>query len=208
MTDRAIIADDHPVFRDGLRRLVQRVVPNYTIEEVETAEGLDAASAGSPSPLLFVLDLIFPGFDGATSIRALRANHPTASIVVVSMIDDPGVVNQIMDAGADGFISKAIAPAGMAQAIQEVLDGDVVVRTENQPGDATLDAPSSGMGQLSARQREVLALVGRGMSNKEIARELGISPFTVRVHVSSILRALDVPSRAAAAATAAEAGLV
>lgn len=196
-----LIVDDHPLFRDGLRRVALQACPGARIAEADTVAGLDAACC-TAAPDLLLLDLVFPGFDAERDFADLRQRLPLTTILVVSMTDDGETVHHVMAAGANGFLSKAVAPADMAAGIGRALEGERPVLLEAS------SAPDPAPCALSPRQIDVLRCLARGMTNKEIGRALDISPFTVRVHVTAILRAFDVPTRSAAVSAALQAGLV
>lgn len=203
---RIIVADDHPIFRDGLRRLVLRALPGSRVAEADSFRRvIDLANEAVPG--LFVLDLHFPGFVLETSIYALRRDYPDSSILVVSMDDGDRTIDRVMAQGADGFVSKAANPTTIADAIASVLEGDIVVVDANAAATSHRDTEGSNIAQFSPRQRQILHHLVLGRSNKEIARELGISPFTVRVHISALFKLLGVKSRSAAVAAAKDFGL-
>ncbi|OIN50603.1 DNA-binding response regulator [Pseudomonas azotoformans] len=193
MTGRIIIADDHPMFREGMLRTVQRLLPEAVVQEAGDLDGvLTLIHEGGEIDTL-ILDLRFPGLTCMSQLIELRQQLRRTTLVVVSMVDDPALIDQVMALGVDGFIGKNIAPDEIGQALLAIREGEVLVRFAPS-GLLPLDTHT-----LTARQQDVLRLIAQGKTNKEIAKALDISPFTVRIHVSSLLRTLGVPSRAAAA---------
>ena len=193
MTGRIIIADDHPMFREAMLRTVQRILPDALMQEAGDLETVLALIREGGEVDTLILDLRFPGLTCMSQLVDLRQQLRRTTLIVVSMVDDPALIDQVMALGADGFIGKNIAPDEIGQALLAIREGEVLVKFAPS-GLLPLDTHT-----LTARQQDVLRLIAQGKTNKEIARELDISPFTVRIHVSSLLRTLNVPSRAAAA---------
>ncbi|AEF21570.1 LuxR C-terminal-related transcriptional regulator [Pseudomonas fulva] len=206
--DLFIVADDHPLFRDGLVRLLAQARPDALIEEAATLdEALQLARAQTPAGIL--LDLMYSGDSAWASIADWRLEFPASLLVVVSMCEDPLVIERVMSQGASAFIGKSLPPSEVAEALTAALNGEPVVRSAAQGSFAAYEpsAAAERFSALTARQFEVLQLITDGLSNKEIAQVLRISPFTVRIHVSALLSVLNLSSRSAAAALGARHGL-
>lgn len=205
---RIILADDHPIFRSGMVQVLAELYPEANLEEAGDAPALNKLLDQSPKPDLIVADLLFPGFDYMRDLKAMRQRFSLCPIIAVSMMNDPIEINHIMGLGVNGFISKSVASSDMVQAIRNVMDGMIEVCISD-----VMLGPDEGhhhrapLQELTPRQIEILKLLRHGLSNKEIARELDLSPFTVRSHVSALMKNLGVSNRAAASAIAASYGL-
>ncbi|MBK4989418.1 LuxR C-terminal-related transcriptional regulator [Pseudomonas sp. S36] len=198
MKCRIIVADDHPLFREAMVRTVQRVLPGACVEEAGRLDEVIALAVVGDVPDTLILDLRFPGLADIASLAQLRRQWQRTTLIIVSMVDDPVIIEQVMATGVDGFIGKSLGADEIGAAILAIRQGDVLVRYLPSGLLPSLDA-EQGVEQLTQRQQEVLQLIAQGKTNKEIAKELDISPFTVRIHVSSLLKALNVSSRTAAA---------
>lgn len=206
---KILICDDHPVFREGLRD----ALADLGAEIVAAAECSGALSqvAADPAIELVLLDLALPGADGWSAFRTLRQHHPTVSVVIVSASEDPADVRRALDAGAAGFVPKSSSLAVLRGALRLVLAGGVYVPTAAlAPAPDPPGSPArrrSGAQALTPRQVEVLVLLSRGLTNREIARALGIAEGTVKTHLRTLFEVLDVSNRTEAALVMGELGL-
>lgn len=212
MTDpiRVLIADDHPVVRTGIRHLLET---EPGIELVgEATNGREAVSAVDQTrPDVILLDLVMPELDGAGAIREIKANQPEVRILVLTTFASDDKLYPAIKAGAMGYLLKDTEPEDLVRAIQQVHRGEYplspaiaqkvlreIARRAEEP--LTTDP-------LTEREVEVLGLIARGLSNREIADQLVISEATVRTHVGNILGKLHLASRTQAALYALREGL-
>jgi DNA-binding NarL/FixJ family response regulator len=190
-TTRILLADDHPLFREALRHVIGASFSQTEIVEAHSfGETLRVANADGAFDLAFV-DLIMPGSsDPLEDLGRLRAVIPETPILVVSSRDSRETVDAVLALGVAAFISKSATKPEMERAIRSVLAGDVY-----GPADVHGQPPPQPAEALSPRQRAVLELLARGRSNRQIASDLNVEEFTVKAHISAILRKLNVKSR-------------
>jgi len=228
---RLLIVDDHPVVRQGLRTFLG-TRPDFEVVG-EAGDGETAvAEAARLRPDVILMDLVMPGVDGLEAIGRIRAGEPAARILVLTSFASADQVLPALRAGAAGYLLKDAAPAEVEAAIRAVHRGEgsldpavtaAVLAEVARPGAAAAGpaapnpgppgsppaptATDAGFDALTPREREVLGLLGRGMTNAAIARELFVAEKTVKTHVSSILAKLRLADRTQAALYAARLGL-
>ena len=194
-----LIVDDHPVVRQGLRVLLE---VQDGIEVVgEAGDGASAlALAAERAPDVILLDLKLPGMDGLAVLGELNARHDPSRVLVLTSVTDHTSAAAAVRAGATGVLYKDVDPDALVRAIRAVHDGHLLLAPEAA---GTLlhsaSAPARGLDALTSREREVLAELTHGRSNREIARALQVSEKTVKAHVSSVLAKLGVQDRTQAA---------
>ena len=213
---RVLIADDHPLFRSGLRALLGAVPDTAVVGEATTGEEASGLAA-ELQPDVVVMDLQMPGISGIDATRRILDTSPHVGVLVVTMFEDDYSVFAAMRAGAKGYVLKDAAEEEMLHAIRAVGKGEaifspVVARRvvdffTGAKSEVERAVPARAFPELTDREREVLDLIAQGLSNPEIAAHLYLSPKTVRNHISSIFAKLQVADRAQAIVRAREAGL-
>ncbi|MGD0375935.1 MAG: response regulator transcription factor [Streptosporangiaceae bacterium] len=198
---RVLIADDHPVVRQGLQVLLS-VQDDIEVvgEAADGAEALALATALDPDVLL--LDLKLPALDGVAVLRELRDRGIRARALVLTSAAVGALVTSAVQAGAAGFLYKDVDPDALVRAVRSVNDGHTLLAPEAASaiiGSGAAGSAVRGIGALTRREREILAQLAEGLSNREIARNLLVSEKTVKTHVSSVLAKLGVTDRTQAA---------
>ena len=194
-----LIVDDHPVVRQGLRVLLE-VQDGFAVAG-EAGDGATAlALATERQPDVILLDLKLPGMDGLAVLNELKAENNPARVLILTSGTDHASAAAAMRAGAAGVLYKDVDPDALVRAIRAVHDGHLLLAPE-AAGTLLRPArtPARGLDALTSREREVLAELAQGRSNREIARALHVSEKTVKAHVSSVLAKLGVQDRTQAA---------
>ena len=181
------VIDDHPMVRQMIGMLLRRLRPASKVVELEKFSELQAALIKNGEPELFVLDLLLPGVKGATAISDVKKMYPEIPLVVLSAMPSGEARDACLEAGADLYIEKSTDTAEISAAIQDILKYD------NAEDEA--DVVVIGDIKLSKRQKQLILMLDRGLSNRDIAAELSISEHTVKVHLWRLFRRLGVKSR-------------
>lgn len=209
---RILIADDHTLFRQGIRALLDSVADVELVGEAATGDEV-VAQAAALQPDVILMDIKMPGMNGIEATRRVLSEDRGIAVVVLTMLEDNDSVFAAMRAGARGYVVKGADEEEMLRVIRAVAGGEALFGqaiAERVMGFFTNAGPLPKgrlFSELTEREREVLDLIARGYSNAEIADRLYLSPKTVRNHISSVFEKLQVSSRAQAIVRAREAGM-
>ena len=208
-----IIVDDHPMFLAGLQQLFKKQ-PDF--EVLGTAEGpsqLEALLQGS-APMLILMDIEMPGGDGISATAFVRKHAPSTKVVILTGYDNPDLIFRALKAGAVGYLLKNSRPKDILDTLRKVAAGEIFLNPElaskflrEFQRDQELEEVRRLVQTLTPREEEVLRFVATGATNREISQRLFISELTVKMHLASIFRKLQVNDRTKAAILALKAGL-
>lgn len=214
-TSRIVVVDDHAVFREGLAALLDTLPDLEVVGQAgDGAEAIDVVRRERPD--VVIMDLHLPVCNGVDATRAITAEHPGIAVLVLSMLEDDASIAAALDAGARGYLLKESGRVDLQRALaavragQGILDASIAGRVlagRLRGGEPAARGPDPrAFPFLTEREREILDLVARGLTNPAIADRLVLSEKTVRNHVSNVLTKLHVSDRAAAVARARDAG--
>ena len=201
---RVLLVDDHELVRVGLRTFLALQPDMEVVGEASSGERALALVA-TTTPDIVLLDLVLPGMSGLETVRALRAAHPDVKIVVLTSFAGQDQVLPVVRAGVAGYLLKDVGPRELADALRSVHAGGAPLHPTVA---ATVMRSVTADDPLTPREREVLRLIARGLSNRQIARELVLAEKTVKTHVSAVLAKLGVADRTQAALLAIRDGIV
>ena len=197
MTINVLLVDDHPVVRSGLAGLLSATEDLVVVGEAADGEAA-LASAGSLAPDVVLMDISMPGLDGIAATRQLLADGFAGAVVMLTSFSDRDRVTDALSAGAVGYLLKDSEPEAVLSAVRAAASGHAPIDPRVAGALLPSRTPTPGA-ELSAREREVLDLVAQGLANKQIARRLGITERTVKVHLGSVFRRIGVTDRTSAA---------
>jgi DNA-binding NarL/FixJ family response regulator len=197
---RILIVDDHPLFVEALQRAILSAFPGTETRDAISIEAAKKALESKEPVDIVLLDLALPGTRGFEGLLELRKLHPSLPIIVVSALEDPRIVQDVMRYGAAGFVSKSANRAEIATALKDVMDGSLTLPKGYKPPEVPPASEARSdlvqrLKMLTPKQLRVLHMLRQGLLNKQIAHELQIEETTVKAHVSEILRKLNVSSR-------------
>jgi two-component system, NarL family, response regulator LiaR len=206
---RVMTVDDHNILRNGLRFVL------LTFDDIELVgearNGEEAVQLCSEvQPDVVLMDVRMPGMDGVATTRAIKQAYPQVQIVILSGYYSPDLVVQAIQAGAVGYLLKDASMGVLAGAIRAAVAGQTTLAAEVTQALIQASARTTPQlkRELTGRQHDILALLVAGLGNQEIAERLGLSPYTIRNHISEILTKLDVTTRAEAVALVVQSGIV
>ncbi|MFN7644507.1 MAG: response regulator [Burkholderiales bacterium] len=207
---RVLLCDDHPVIRDAIAVCLRAIVPDCEIGVAATARQVLDRLEEPVAWDLVVLDLGLPDARGIDALTRVRVRAPDAKVAVLSATEDRDTVERVLRAGAVAFVPKSTDRIALLEALERLLgivpaagDGDPP-RPGSRPRDD--DLVHEALSGMSARQMQVLRMLVRGLPNKEICRELGLSENTVKIHIGAVLRALGARNRTEAVALVSRVG--
>ena len=205
---RVLLVDDHHMVRDGLRVFLSVYDDLEIVAEAEDGEqAIELCAQVQPDVIL--MDIVMPNMDGPTATARIHKLFPQVQVLALTSFLEEGLVQRALQAGATGYLLKDVHPDKLAKAIRDAYEGRSTI--DSAAAQVLVQAakqPSPLGGDLTAREREVLALLAEGMTNKQIAGLLTVSPGTVRLHVSNILSKLGASNRTEAAMLALQHELV
>lgn len=194
---RVLLVDDHPLMRRGINQLLSFEDEFEVV--AEASNGADAVAQNHEhKPDLILLDLNMKGMSGLDTLNALRADECDATVVILTVSDSPADIEAIVKAGADGYLLKDTEPDELVELLKDSLRGNKAYSREVASHLAERENSPSVFDELTDREVQILKEVAKGLRNKQIADTLFISESTVKVHMKSLLKKLQVPSRTAA----------